>query len=328
MSRLFDALEICLQEIERGADLETALRRFPDLAAELRPLLQAALAAKRLAAPHPPQETVLRVRARILQRSAELRGVEAKRGAMERRPRPFFLPFTKKFAVAFSVIALLLTMSGLGGIGIVTASASALPDERLYPVKRSWENLRLIFAFDPNARAALETQFYYERLSEVTTLLAEGRIAPVEFAGIYLQTGGQIFVSGIHVAILNSTALPQEGLQNGDAVLVFGTTTLSGIVQANAIQLLPNPSLAPPANPYPLPAPTIQAAPSPSPQTPAVTATPTPSVQPATIVPQPTQPPTNNDNRNSNQNNNDDDDDNDNDDDDDNDNDDDDDDDD
>ena len=38
-NKLYDALEICLQEIENGATLENVVARFPDLAAELRPIL-------------------------------------------------------------------------------------------------------------------------------------------------------------------------------------------------------------------------------------------------------------------------------------------------
>ena len=43
MNNLYDALEICLQELEQGADIETALIRYPDLADELRPILELSL---------------------------------------------------------------------------------------------------------------------------------------------------------------------------------------------------------------------------------------------------------------------------------------------
>ena len=43
MNNLYDALEICLQEIEKGSDLEAAIQRFPALADELRPILQTSL---------------------------------------------------------------------------------------------------------------------------------------------------------------------------------------------------------------------------------------------------------------------------------------------
>jgi hypothetical protein len=305
--QLYDALEACLRELENGADLESVLARFPELSDDLRQILKTALAAKRLAPSGPSPDAVRRGRARLLQHAAEMRETAVKRGTGAGKSRTLLFPFSQRLAIVFSVLVLLFTVSGISGIGLVTASASALPGGRLYPVKRGWENIRLMFAIDPNTRTSLETQFYYERLSEVTALLAQGRVAPVEFAGIYLQVGGQVFVSGIQVIILDSTTLPREEIQIGDAVLVFGTTTPNGTVQANAIQLLTNPSVVPPGDPTPLPIPTTQVKPISTPL-PAPTVMPTPTLQPAITIPQPTQtqPPTNNGNSNQNNNDNDD----------------------
>lgn len=305
MTRIFDALEICLQEIENGADLESVLARFPELSGDLRPILKTALASRRLSPSETPPDAIRRARARVMQKAAELREPAASRGTTAGKSRTPFFPFVQRLAITFSVLALLFVASGISGIGLVNASASTLPGEQLYPFKRGWENIRLMLAIDPNARTALETQFYYERLSEVTALLAQGRVAPVEFAGIYLQADGQVFVSGIQIVILDSTNLPVEVMQNGDAVLVFGTTAPNGTIQANAIQLLTNPTVAPPGTSTPLPAPTIQVTPNSTPSQPTIT------------IPHPTQPPTNDGNGNSNQNNNGNDDDNDDDDDDD-----------
>jgi hypothetical protein len=56
MNNLYDALEICLQELEQGADIETALIRYPDLADELRPILEAAVGAQKMAVPAPSNQ--------------------------------------------------------------------------------------------------------------------------------------------------------------------------------------------------------------------------------------------------------------------------------
>ena len=53
MTNLFDALEICLGEIEGGSDLETALARFPEHADELRPILKTAIKARGMASGEP-----------------------------------------------------------------------------------------------------------------------------------------------------------------------------------------------------------------------------------------------------------------------------------
>ncbi len=43
MNDIYDVLEICLQELENGADMESVLARYPELAAELRPILKASV---------------------------------------------------------------------------------------------------------------------------------------------------------------------------------------------------------------------------------------------------------------------------------------------
>ena len=45
MTDIYDALEACLQEIENGANVESVLLRYSDIADELRPLLEAAVEA-------------------------------------------------------------------------------------------------------------------------------------------------------------------------------------------------------------------------------------------------------------------------------------------
>lgn len=290
---LYDTLEACLKELENGADIEAVLARHPQIADELRPILHASVAARSMAGAEPSPDALRRGRARLLQRAAEMREAEA---ALNKRKIPLF----PRLAISFALVVIFFMISGTS---LLNASAGALPGERLYTVKRSAENIRLLLTIDPSARTALETQFYYERLSEVTALLAQGQVAPVEFAGIYLQVDGQVFVSGIQIVILDSTILPPQGIQDGNAVLVFGATTPNGTVQANTIHLLGNPSVAPPGDSTPTPAPTMQIKPSSTPL-PTHTVMPTPTLLPTIIIPQPTQiqPPTNAGNGNSNQN--------------------------
>ena len=78
MNNLYEALEICLEEIEQGMDVETVLFRYPDLADELRPILEASADAKQMAAPMPSEEVVRRNRAKVLQHASEMREVRTK----------------------------------------------------------------------------------------------------------------------------------------------------------------------------------------------------------------------------------------------------------
>jgi hypothetical protein len=228
MNNNFDALEACLQAIEQGADLEAVLARYPDLAEELRPILEASIQARRMAASDPSPEVMQRGRARLLQHAAEMR--EARTPASRR-----MIPRFQRFALAFILSALFL----LSGTGLVRASSTALPGENLYPVKRTWEGMRLFLVFDEEMRENLELEYENERLEEVNELLTEGRDEIIRFAGIWLDVNGVYYASGIRVEILDTTKLPAEVLQNGAAVIVSGYTNASGYVEAEMIDLLP-----------------------------------------------------------------------------------------
>jgi hypothetical protein len=78
MTNLYEVLEICLQDIEQGADIETVLFRYPDLAEELRPILETSMDAGNIAVPPPSIDVVQRNRAKVLQHAAQMREARAK----------------------------------------------------------------------------------------------------------------------------------------------------------------------------------------------------------------------------------------------------------
>jgi hypothetical protein len=238
MNNIYDVLEICLQELENGADLETVLARYPDLVSELRPILKASVMAKTMAVPAPSPDAVRRGRAKLLQHASEMR--EAKGS-----PRKRMIPFFQRLAISFAMTALLLS----SGTGLVSASSSALPGENLYPVKLTWENIRLFFTFNEEFRETLEYTFEDERLHEVNELLVEGRHETIQFSGVYMEVNGITYVSGIHVVVLDTSNLPAEPLLNGMAVVVIGHTNAEGFVDVESIGLLPTGSVVPPGQP-------------------------------------------------------------------------------
>jgi len=234
MNNIYDVLELCLQELENGADLEAVLEHYPDLAAELRPILKASIMAQSMAVPGPSPEVVRRGRAKLLQHAAQMREVKA-------APRKRIIPFFQRLAISFAMTALLLS----SGTGLVSASSSALPGENLYPVKLTWENVRLFFSFSHEAHEALEHAFENERLHEVNELLVEGRHETIRFAGVYMEVSGVAYVSGIHIVILDTSIVPAEPLLNGVAVEVTGHTNAEGFVDIESIALLPAGSVVP-----------------------------------------------------------------------------------
>ena len=234
MNNIFDALEVCLQEIENGADMETVIARFPNFAVELRLILETSLKAKSMSAAEPSPEAIRRGRARVMQRAAEMRESKA-------APRKRVIPAFQRLALSFSLAAMLL----LSGTGLLNASASALPGENLYPVKRTWEGLRLLLIFDPQARTYLEDQFEYERLEEVNELLVEGRDEIIQFAGVFMRVNGVSYVSGIPVVLSADLQLPE----NGAAVILTGQTNSQGMVEVISFELLPDGTVVPVGKP-------------------------------------------------------------------------------
>ena len=126
-----------------------------------------------------------------MQRAAEMRESKV-------APRKRVIPAFQRLALSFSLAALLL----LSSTGLLNASASALPGENLYPVKRTWEGVRLLLIFDKQARTLLEDQFEYERLHEVNELLTEGSDETIQFAGVFMGVIGVIYVSGVTVTLV------------------------------------------------------------------------------------------------------------------------------
>jgi len=260
---LYDALEICLQALEQGSDLETCLQRFPELTAELRPLLETALLARSAAEVEIPVAVLRRGKARVLQAAAEMR-----EQAIAPRRRPLLGGFFRLALVALALFVFIL----MGGTGLVLAAEASLPGDGLYPVKRGWENLRLAVASDPLARAEIETELLKERRWETVELLRAGRSAQVYFQGLVEAQGPTFWtIDGLKVEFTDQTKIEGE-IMPGAQVEVWGLTQ-HGAINAERIRLL-LPSFA---TPLPAALPTDQPVSTPtlSPSSTAKVATPT-----------------------------------------------------
>jgi len=235
--KYYEVLEKCLLDLEQGADIDTVLFRYPDLAEELRPILEASVKAKRMIVPAPSSDVVRRNRARLLQRAAEMR-----EGKVKPVSRGVWLTSLRRVAVTLIILVLVF----LSGTGLVRAASTTLPGDNLYPVKRTWEGVLVLFTFDPQAREVLEVEHENERLEELRELLAEGRSAEVDFAGyVTSQTGTEWQISGFPVVISDQTRMPDQPVGIGAAVRVRGQTQGDGIVIAERIELLPAGAILP-----------------------------------------------------------------------------------
>lgn len=257
------ALNDCIDQLAVGRSVEECLRLYPQFAADLRPMLEAGLLARRA------QYNALEVS--TAQNRTRPRVVAAMMGqaALVRRASySGWLRVAALFLIVFIVV-----------LGIAGVSESSLPGDPLYPVKRLTESAQLFIG----DRAVLREQFARRRIDEINTLLAQGREAEVEFEGDVEAVSGAISrIAGLSVRVPPGTPGMADA-QPGDYVQVRASTTLTRALVATNITLLedrtpvftptitPTQMLPDTATPSATPTPTITAT-----QTPTLTRTLTP----------------------------------------------------
>jgi hypothetical protein len=139
-------------------------------------------------------------------------------------------------AVTLAVVTALF----VSGTSLVRAASTTIPGDNLYPVKRTWEDVLLLFTFNLQQRDALEVEHENERLQELHELFAEGRDEDVDFSGLVTsQNGNEWLITGIPVVISAQTELQGQGIVIGSPVHVEGHTQGDGVVFADKIELLP-----------------------------------------------------------------------------------------
>lgn len=158
-SRLVRSLDVWLSARHDGELAGAALEDLPGQAEELAPLLElAAVLGRDGARADGPSADFRAALSRRLAEAPDPRSVRRSRGA------PFFSLRRLWRSTAFMATAAATVILCLGA-GVTYASASALPGEWLYPVKRSVESVRLAVSSDGGAMA-LRLDFAERRLAE------------------------------------------------------------------------------------------------------------------------------------------------------------------
>lgn len=258
---LLNALDDCINRLAAGQNLEDCLRRYPQFASVLRPMLETGRLVNRARfTPAEIRESQDRVRFRVAE------AVNTRR----RRPRP--LPLRTLSLVASFVIIFALA---LGTTSIL--AENSLPGDPLYGLKRFTENARLTLLANT---AELEQEFDQRRIHEIEQLLAQRRPAEVTFEGELESVSGanwQIEGLAVHVA---PGMRGGASVQPGDTIEAQAFTTAEGEIVATSIRLIsgdemPIPTAVPPTG---SPIQTLSATPDitqTSTPTPSATATPT-----------------------------------------------------
>ena len=166
---LEEILDICLDRIRVNGDtVEQCLGSYPEHAAELEPLLRAALSVTETSStikPRPEFERVAKYRL--------LSALEAKEAKKTERQMPLW-GWQRRWAVVFAVIVVLL----LVGSGTITASASSLPGDTLYPVKTATEKVQEFFTRGNEAKASFNIKLAQRRINELESLSDGNRSIP------------------------------------------------------------------------------------------------------------------------------------------------------
>src|SRR5262245_47225312 len=243
---LAEALDNAILGLANGASLETVLAAEPAHAAQLRPLLLAALAAGAGSSlSGVPSGAQASSRSQFLAVAAERRAavvsVVPTRGGRRAGLRAGLGTGSQVLARGAAVALVVLGGLGLGGYGAVAASAQSLPGDLPSGVKRTEEQAELLLAAGAASRARLQTEFDDRHLREAQAVASAGRQVAVDFTGILISMEGlqgqHWLVSG--VAVLVGPQVPVMGTPRlGGRVRIEGTVQSAGLVQAERVTLL------------------------------------------------------------------------------------------
>jgi len=168
MSKEFDnVLDECLERLLiKGETMEQCLQSYPEQAANLKPLLQMALATREAVAIQPRAEFKARARYQFhsaLQEAASPR----------RRP---FLGWLPRWATVVTIVLGVL----LAGGGTIAAASYSMPDNLLYPVKLATEQVQLTLTPSDIGKAKLCAKFADRRVAEIIYIANKGNAQQVE----------------------------------------------------------------------------------------------------------------------------------------------------
>ncbi len=160
-------LDECLERLlVRGETLEQCLESYPEQASELEPLLQTAVATRKILAIKPDPEFMAKARHQL---DRALRETKPERGMP-------FLRWQPQWAF-ITIIALVMLVAG-GGTGAL--ASSSMPDNLLYPVKLATEEVQLRLTGSSISKAELHAKLADRRVAEIINMADEGNAEKIE----------------------------------------------------------------------------------------------------------------------------------------------------
>jgi hypothetical protein len=212
MTEDFDSLldAYCAHQ-QAGKRLDECLDQQPEHAEELLALLDLAGQIQAIPAPIERAGAIEEGRQRMLaavrqQTTSTVRGVPLPiRWAMRTVAILKNMHFQSRLALragAAACVAFLLV-----GYLALAASASSLPGDALYPVKRSWERACFALTFQPESRVQLESQLGALHRREVQTLIQQGREATTDIEGALTLTADTWMIGELPIRLSPTTKI-------------------------------------------------------------------------------------------------------------------------
>ncbi len=283
MMNVAEILDECLARLRRGETVGDCLARYPDQAAELAPMLEAAAQLRGLAAHRlsPAQ----RLAGQMVLRAALARRT-SRRSAADWLFRP--VQWMGWPALAAAVALCLFVVLSVGAV------AASRPGDLTYSVRVMVERAPLLVIFDADARASAELYLAERRLADVQQALQHSRSADATALRALIRSaeaaagaaGGLAEAERLQVAARieeHVTQLERLAATVGEPAAARSLVETARQARAIAVQLRAE---KPPALDPQRPAPTETAVPSFTP-TSALTATPQPEAT-ATLTPETT----------------------------------------
>ena len=220
---LADMLASALDAVASGATVEQALARSPQQAAELRPLLEAALRARALAAPEPSDD------ARLIARAALLRAATARRAPAPVTPHPAvrrsrWLVFAPAVLAAGVFAGVALPLVG-------ALDAGAIPGDWNYGLKRAGERVQLALTTDTTDRRLLRLAFARRRLDEIEKLSQNGQVDVHSTQVVTLVHEYTVDLSQVQSSVASAPAVDDSTKQAVDKTTQAAQTVLQPIAQ-------------------------------------------------------------------------------------------------
>jgi hypothetical protein len=222
--QLYRALDVCVQSIQSGLDLDQVLNQYPKWRRELAPLIRSAYVAHQLgqSSSFSPDDFGLE-RQKFLQ-AAQMVIPDA---------HPITRPLRWRGCAFFFVIGLMLSLIFSGAVFL---SYRALPGSVFYGFKETSRDIRLSLIDDSQEYIQTSLLMDQERLQEIQTLIEQRREATVRFGGrITRGEADDWLVHDFKLVSDNETRLVGD-IWPGYYVRVEGLLRTDGVIIAQRIQ--------------------------------------------------------------------------------------------